>query len=318
MRLAAVLVLTTAVLAQGSGKYTNDELGVKFAGVYGWDTKFAGGSGAWTELAVYSEAALDARVVLQVRNNIYKTIDELRAALKKEFATGGEPQADKAVFKDIAFTDAQMKKGLKLKGIDASGNRVMVTEEGKKREHFVVVRTYFGKNRLFRIHCSAKRSRAKRVKDRFDLAMSSLEVSGVAEQAVSGTPVKSERGNYTCMVPTGFSVLLPARGSSDLRFVGRGIRVSVISYRKDGELIDHRDSLLDYYGDDIKLDDNDIKILGTDGFRGVLTRGGSTTLIVGVVKGGRFIRVHTNASKANLEEAKRVHEVFLKTMKLGR
>ena len=61
-----------------------------------------------------------------------------------------------------------------------------------------------------------------------------------------------------------------------------------------------------------------VKILGASGFRGVLTKGGSTTLIVGVVKGGRFVRVHTNATAANLEEAKRVHEAFLKTMKLRR
>ena len=324
VRFAALfLALAAPLYAQErpSGKYDNRELGLAFSGVYGWESEFKQGSGAWNDLAIYREQALDALVVLQVRNNIYKTIDEMRAALKREFASQGEPAADKTVYKEIAYKDVRMKRGLKLNGIEAEGYTVRVTDEGKKREHFIMVRTYFGKNRLFRVHCSARRSRAKRVRDRFDIAIASLVAAGAAEQVIEGTLLYSERGRYSCVVPSGFRIVLPGRKSkSDMRFTNKrtGVTVTIYSYTFVGELIDHRDVMTDYYKDDLEMEDDDVKALGGIAFRGVLTRGEKRTLIVGTVKNGRAYRIHTSASKSNLEDAKRTHKAFLKALNIGR
>ena len=323
VRFAALLMaLSAPALGQEpSGKYDNSELGVTFSGVYGWESEFQQGSGAWNDLATYREAALDAKVVLQVRNNIYKTTDELRAALKREFVSGGEPAAGKVTYKEITFRDIKMKRGLKLPGIEAEGYSVRVTDEGKKREHFIMVRTYFGKNRLFRVQCSARRSRAKRVRDRFDIAMASLICAGAAEQVVEGTPFRSVGGRYTCVVPAGFTVVFPKRTSrTDARFQNKrtGVVVTIYSYTYNGELIDHRDVMTDYYKDDLVLEEDDVKVFGTSGFRGILTQPKKITLIVGIVKNGRAYRVHTSASKTKLEDAKRTHARFLNTIRIGR
>ena len=323
VRFAAFLMALSAPAwaQEPTGRYDNRELGVTFSGVYGWESEFQQGSGAWNDLATYREAALDAKVVLQVRNNIYKTTDELRAALKREFATGGEPAVGKLAYKEITFRDIRMKRGLKLPGIEAEGYSVRVTNEGKKREHFIMVRTYFGRNRLFRVQCSARRSRAKRVRDRFDIAMASLVCSGAAEQVVEGTPFRSVGGRYTCVVPAGFSVVLPKRTSrTDVRFQNKrtGVVVTIYSYTYDGELIDHREIMTDYYQDALVLEEEDVNVLGTTGFRGVRTQPKKITLIVGIVKNGRAYRVHTSASKTKLEDAKRAHAAFLKTIRIGR
>ena len=45
-----------------------------------------------------------------------------------------------------------------------------IAEEGKKRERGLVVYTYMGQNRLFRIHCTVRRSRIKKVRDLFTRA----------------------------------------------------------------------------------------------------------------------------------------------------
>ena len=214
-----------------------------------------------------------------------------------------------------------MKRGLKLTGIEAEGYSVRVTEEGKKREHFIMVRTYFGKNRLFRVHCSARRSRAKRVRDRFDIAMASLVCAGAAEQVIEGTPFRSERGRYSCSVPAGFTVVFPKRTSrADVRFTNKRTRVvvTIYSYTYDGDLIDHREIMTDYYKDDLVLEEEDVKVFGTTGFRGVLTQPKKITLIVGIVKNGRAYRLHTSVSKTKLADAKRSHATFLKTIRIGR
>lgn len=323
IRFAALFLAVLAPVSaqeKHSGKYENGEIGVTFSGVYGWESKFKQGSGAWNDLATYREEALDALVVLQIRNNIYKTIDEMRAALKREFAATGEPTVGKMAYKEITFKDTKMKRGLKLSGIDAEGYTVRVTEEGKKREHFVMIRTYFGKNRLFRVHCSARRSRAKRVRDRFDLAMASLVCDGAAEEVVEGTVFRSVRGRYSCVVPSGFTIVLPRKESkTDARFENKrtGVTVTIYSYSQDGDLIDHRDTMTDYYKDQLVLEDDDVKVLGGMGFRGVLTKPKRITLIVGNVRKGRWFRVHTIASKTKLEDAKRSHAAFLKALRIG-
>ena len=52
----ALLMFIVPAIAQdkASAEYVNDDLKIKFTGVYGWDKKTASGSGAWTELASYT------------------------------------------------------------------------------------------------------------------------------------------------------------------------------------------------------------------------------------------------------------------------
>lgn len=326
MRTLGITVLVLALAASApaqekphTGKYENKEIGLTFSGVYGWDSKFSAGAGAWTELASYREDALDALVVLQIRNNTYGSLAELRSALKTEFKSGGEPAVDRPVYKEIALKDVKMKRGLKLAGIEAEGFAVHVSEEGKKRERFVLVRTYYGKNRLFRVACSSKRSRAKRVRDRFDIAIASLVVTSEDEAAVTGTPFESQRGEYKILVPSGFSMVLPSRGTSDMRFVtgGRTITVSIVSYAYDGQLVDQREDLEEFYGESLKLEENDVKVMGSTGFRGVVTKGDHITLIAGIVKHDRAYRIHTSFRQGKEDEGRRVHEAFLKSFKAG-
>ena len=253
---------TTGQDNDSGGKYVNPELGVAFTGVYGWDAKFSAGSGAWTDLASYKHEGHDARVVLQVRNNIYPTLEALRKALKREFAGAAEPAPDKPAYKELEFRDAEMKRGNKMKGIEVAGVVTTVTTEGKKREHFMLVRTYFGKNRLFRVHCTVRRSRAKKVRDLFDIALAGLVVKGAAEKVAGGTSFDSARGRYRCEIPAGFRVAIPARGSTDVRFKSKEVTIAMVSYRSEGELVDHRDSLKDYYEDKIKLEADDVKVFG--------------------------------------------------------
>ena len=317
--LAVTLVLALPLAAQESrtGKYTNKELGVTFSGVYGWYSDFAAGSGAWTELASYTEAKYDAKVSLQVRNNTFKTMDQLRKALKKEFVEGGEPTVGKPACKEIEYRDLEMRRGIKLKGVEVEGYAVRVTKEGKKREAYLLVRTYFGKNRLFRVACAARRSREKQVKDRFEIAIASLVVEGAAEAAVMGIAYTSQRGNYRCTVPLGFTVFLPARSTSEIRFFRGGITVSMFAYRAEGDLLDHRDQLIEFYGDDLKLDEEDGTVLGAPGFRGVVERKGKVTLISATFWRNRFYRIHTTGLRQKLADMKRVHAQMEKGYKLG-
>ena len=318
-----VLVLAATLAAQeedkggggGTSKYTNTELGVVFSGVYGWKQEFAHGSGAWTKLARYFDVQLDSEVVLYVRDNPYETINALRLALEAEFKAG-------ETLKDVSFADVTMKRGIKLPGIQSEAILTTVTSDGKKRERKVVCRTYFGKNRLFRVYCEARRSRAKRVRDLFDRATDSLVVNATDEKAVAGTEFRSLRGKYSVLIPAGFTAVLPAsnRGPTDFQFDDRstGVSVSIVSYADRGMLVDLVEKMVDYYGDDLKLDQEDVKVMGGDGFYATLTQGSKVTLIVGTVQNDRVYRIHTKTTPDKIEDAKRAQEAFLKGFKAGR
>lgn len=325
MRFAAsflcVLFLAAPLLAQdadkegGSGKYANPELGVVFSGVYGWKREIAHGSGAWTRLARYSDAQLDSEVSLYVRDNPYERFNELRRALEAEFKVG-------EMLKDVSFTDVTMKRGTKLPGIEAEAIRVVVTKDGKKRERKVVCRTYFGQNRLFRVYCDARRSRAKRVRDLFDRALGSLVVNATDERTVVGTEFRSLRGKYSLLIPEGFTAVLPAsnQGPTDFQFDDRsqGVSVSIVSYAYEAILADLREQMVDYYGDDLKVEQEEAQVMGGEGFVATLTKGTKLTLIVGTVQNDRCYRIHTKTTTDKLEEAKRAQEAFLKGFKTSR
>ena len=318
--LLGVAILATVAGAQGRGsaKYKNDELGLRFSGVYGWASK-----SAWTELARYdSDRSLDSFVALLVRDNPYRTTADLREAMQKEFAVSeaeAEPAEGKPILKEVAFADVEMSKGLKLPGIQAEAIKVGITAEGKRRERVVVSRTYFGKNRLFRIHCEARRARAKRVRDLFDRALAGLVVTAADERASRGTTFHSQRGEYRCMVPEGFAVYLSkGSGPRDISFIGsrEGVTVSVISYRYDLTLEDQLDEMASYYGDDLKFDNEQAKALGGDAFLATITTDKKVTLVVGTVRGGRAYRVHTHCPPDKVDAAREIHERFLKTFKI--
>ena len=313
--LAAPLLAQEADKGGGSRKYTNTELGVVFSGVYGWKWDFAHGSGAWTWLARYSDKQLDSEVVLYVRDNPYETFNELRRALEAEFKAG-------ETLKDISFADVTMKRGTKLPGIETEAIRIVLTKDGKKRERKVVCRTYFGQNRLFRVNCDARRSRAKLVRDLFDRAMASLVVNATDERTVVGTQFRSLRGKYSLLIPEGFAAVLPAssKGPTDFQFDDRtlGLSVSLVSYAYDGILADMMEEMVDYYGDDLKMDQEDAKVMGGEGFMATLTKGTRITLIVGTVQNDRVYRIHTRTTPEKLEDAQRAQAAFLKGFKASR
>jgi len=321
--ICSVLVLAATLPAQegdkgkgaGGGKYTNNELGIVFSGVYGWKREVAHGSGAWTRLARYADTQLDSEVVLLVRDNPYRSINDLRLALEAEFKVG-------ETLKDVSFADVKMKRGVKLPGIQSEGIRIVVLPDGKKRERKAVCRTYFGTNRLFRVYCEARRSRAKRVRDLFDRAIASLVVNATEERTVGGAEFRSLRGKYSLLIPVGFTAVLPAssRGPTDFSFDDRstGVSVSVVSYVYHGILADQLDDLIDHYGDALKVDQEDVEIMGGEGFVATLTQGAKVTLIVGTVQHGRAYRFHTKTTPAKLEDAKRAQDAFLKGFKANR
>jgi len=332
-RLCCAAFLAVAVVAfaqdkpkpkkRSSGKYANDELGLVFTGVYGWEHDLAGGSGAWTKLAEYrSDGSLDSTVQLLVRDNPYTTVADLRAAMEKQFKESeAEPTEDAAVFKEISFTDSDMKKGLKLPGIQVECFMVEINEEGKKRERKLIVRTYFGKNRLFRVRCEARRARAKRVQSYFDTALAGLVVTAADEEASRGAPFRSLRGRYACLVPEGFTIFaLPDNHRpTDVKFENRklGVSVSVVSYAyTSGHLIDHVEEMTDFYGERIKIDNEETKILGGMGFLATITKGKDVTLVAGTVQAERAYRIHTRCSEKNIDVGRRVHEAFMKDFKI--
>lgn len=300
--------------------YENRELGVVFGGVYGWTAKIASASGAWTELARYdSDSQNDSFVVLAVRDNPYATVSELRSALGLEFKESPEPAAGRPAYKEIAFREVEMKRGSDLPGIEVEGVAVELTEDGKKRERALLVRTYLGQNRLYRVYCSARRARVKRVHDLFDRAVNGLVVSAVEEKTVRGVPFRSVQGSYACVVPDGFGIVRPPDASNaDARFESsQGIVVSVISYPYDGTVADQVQELIDYFRDPLKIEEN-VKIADGDGFAGTVTKQDQITLISGTVRNRRVYRVHTYAPPKKLDEAKRVHDDFMKGFRVGR
>jgi len=304
-----------------STNYENAELGLQFSGVYGWQAKIASASGAWSELARYdSDAQNDAFVLLQVRDNPYATLSELRTALGQEFKESAEPVPGKPAYKEIAFRDVEMKRGMNLPGVEVEGVSVELTEDGKKRERALLVCTYFGQNRLFRVYCSARRARVKKVRDLFDRAVSGLTVNAVTEKTARGIPFRSIQGAYSCTIPEGFGVVRPPdAGLADARFESRqGIVVSVISYPYDSSLSDQIQELVDYFRDAFKIQEGDVQVAGGEGFAGTVTKPDSVLLIAGTIRDRRAYRVHTTAPPKKLDEAKRVHEEFLKSLRVGR
>jgi hypothetical protein len=324
LRFAALLLLVALPARaqdQATGKYKNEQLGVSFAGIYGWESSFAKGAGAWTELARYSDAAYDASVILQVRDNPYKALAELRAAQAKAYKEGGDPESGEPLYKDVSIQDVTMKKGLKLPGVEVQAYVVRVNEEGKKREFSIRVRTFFGKKRLFRVACSVRRARAKRVKDRFDLALASLSVEGKAEAVQTGIIFRSERGQYSCALPEGFATVLPPKDANyEVRFESpkQAVRVTVFSYDYDGNILDQVDDLVDFFGDDIEIIEEEAEVMGDEGLIAKVTQGDVITLILGTVQNDRAYRIHTAAKKKKLEDAKRIHAKFIKEFKIAR
>jgi hypothetical protein len=306
--------------ASATTNYENAELGLVFSGVYGWPSRIASASGAWTELARYdSDAQNDAFVLLLVRDNPYGSISEMRTALGQEFKESAEPSAGKPAHKEIAFRDVEMKRGINLPGVEVEVVAVELAEDGKRRERSLVVRTYYGQNRLFRVYCSARRARVKKVRDLFERAVSGLSISAVEEKAVRGVAFRSVQGSYSCTVPDGFGIVRPPDASlADARFESRqGIVISVISSPYDSALSDQIQELVDYYRDALKVEEG-VQVFGGDGFTGSVTKADSVALIAGTVRDRRVYRVHTVSPPKAAEEAKRVHEQFLKGFRVGR
>ncbi|HEX5137242.1 MAG TPA: hypothetical protein VFY93_09730 [Planctomycetota bacterium] len=300
--------------------YANPELGLSFSGVYGWSAKVASASGAWNELARYeSDASNDSYVLLLVRDNPFGTLSELRTALGVEFKETAEPAPGRPAFKEMQFREVEMRKGINLPGIEVEGVAVEVKEDGKKRERSLLLRTYYGQNRLFRVYCSAPRARLKRVRDLFERAVSGLSISAVEEKTVRGIPFRSVQGLYACTVPEGFGVVRPPDASlADARFEMKGIVISVISAPYDGSLADQTQELADYYRDTLKMEEQTGSMAGSEAFLGTVTKPDSVTYIMGTVKDRRVYRVHTAAPPKRAAEAKKVHEEFVKGFRIGR
>lgn len=314
----AVLVLGAPLLAEDTDPaYVNSDLKLKFVGVYGWDKVTAEGSGAWTELASYTHPQFGAVVRLLVRDNPYETTADLRHALEAEFRTEGEG----AVYKEVSIKEIEMKKGLKLPGFEVEAIATRVNEEGKKREYQVLTSTYFGRNRIFRVYCDAPRARAKRVRDLFDIALAGLEVDAEDEKVTTGQGFVSQRGGYSCVIPEGFiGVLPPANSKADMGFSNsrNGVMIYVYAYPYKGILADHVEELLDYYGDEIKIDKDDARVMGGKGVVATRTKGDEVTLITGTVRDGMVYRIHTITPKAKLADAKRAHEALVASFRIAR
>jgi hypothetical protein len=301
--------------------YENKDLGLVFGGVYGWSSKVAAGSGAWTELARYdSDAQNDSFVTLFVRDNPYGSVSEMRTAIGVEFKETAEPSPGKPAYKEIAIKDVEMRRGINLPGVEVECVAVELADDGKKRERSLVVRTYYGQNRLFRVFCSARRARVKKVRDLFERAVTGLTINAVEEKTVRGVPFRSVQGSYSCTVPDGFGIVRPPDASlADARFESRqGIVISVISSPYDGTLSDQIQEMNDYYRDAIKIPEEAVQILGADGFTATVTKPESITLIAGTIKDRRVYRVHTACPPKLADDAKRIHEQFLKGFRAGR
>jgi hypothetical protein len=315
--LALLLFLAPLAAQDADTEYVNDDLKLKFVGVYGWEKQTAAGSGAWTELATYTHPQFGAVVRLLVRDNPYQTTADLRRALAEEFKSEGED----AVYKEVSINEVEMKKGLKLPGFEVEAFATRVNEEGKKREYRILARTYFGRNRLFRVHCDAPRARAKRVRDLFDIALAGLEVTAEDEAVSVGQGFVSQRGGYSCVIPEGFIGLLPPSNSkADMGFLNRrdDIMIWVYAYPYRGILVDHIEELIDFYGDQIKIEKEDARVLGGKGFVATRTKGDELTLITGTVKDGYVFRIHTIVGKEKSDAAKRAHEKFVGSFRIAR
>jgi len=336
LALLLVTLLIAPVLAQGggkkkpkdgkpkrpvTGKYVNKDLGISFAGVYGWELQRAEGSGAWTRLVRYYDEDYDAEAILYVRNNPYKTTTQLKAAIVAEFKEGGEPGADKVVFKNISINEADMKGSVALPGIEVEGIAVRVTEEGKKRERAIVVRTYFGKARLYRVFCTVRRTRLKNVRDLFTRAVSGVTVTEKGERVTRGIPFRSSRGLYSCTIPEGFVADLPGRKRSfDMEFASTDskVRIYVYSFVYDGTIQDQTDDLIEFYGDEMKLTKEETKILGGEAMQATITRNKRVTLVTAVLKRNRIFRIHVSGPESMAKNLDALQADFIKGFRTGR
>ncbi|MFQ5845990.1 MAG: hypothetical protein ACE5JG_13485 [Planctomycetota bacterium] len=309
--LLALLAAPPAAGQEADHVYTNPVLGVRFPGVFGWEVEKFGESGAWNTLSRYSESAFEASVELQVSPNNFSTADELRRAIRKEFA---EPK-----YQVTEESEVQLKGGARLKGIRILATRQLVDEEGKKRERRLLVDTYMGKTRLFRVRCSARRFVYRRIADRFVSAINGLRIEPGKEQVAAAVQFRSQRGAYACRVPEGFSVTLPpARSNADIRFESRTMSLSVFTYRFDGDLLDHIEQLVSYYGNVFTVEQEETQVLGGPGFVGRISSKKGEEVILGTGnRGGRVLRIHHKFPKKSEEEARRIREAFLKSVKIG-
>lgn len=325
-----LLILAAPLLAQDSkkksnagvagGKYKNADLGISFGGVYGWTVEAASGSGAWTRLVRYFDTDYDAEAVLYVRDNPFKTSADLRDALVKEFKEGGEVAPNRVVYKDIVIRKSDMKRGNKLSGFELEGIVVAITKEGKKRERGLVVYTYLGQNRLFRIHCTVRRSRIKKVRDLFTRAAAGLAVTGAAEKVIRGQAIKSARGAWAAIIPEGLTPVVPAAGRNfDMRFVDRRgkLRIYVYAYAYQGTIEDQIQDLIDYYGDELKITKEEMKRYGAPAFDATVNRKGTLTHMAALIHRGRIYRVHTSGDAKLSTEIAALHQKFLKGFRPG-
>jgi len=226
-----------------------------------------------------------------------------------------------AAYKEVSIKEVEMKKGLKLPGFEAQAFATRVNEEGKKREYQVITRTYFGRNRLFRVHCDAPRARAKRVRDLFDIALAGLEVTAEDEAVSIGQGFVSQRGGYSCVIPEGFiGVLPPSNSKADMAFSSRrdDVMIYVYAYGYGGILVDHVEELIDYYRDELKIEKEEARVMGGKGFIATRTKGDEITLITGTVREERVFRIHTIAAKGKLDVAKRAHGKLVESFRIAR
>ena len=330
-----ILIVTLAlpVLAQGkdgkskkgaSASHVIDdkELGVRFVGPKGWLLKRTQGGGAWTTVATYDNPnPYDASVLVQVRNNIYDTFDGFKQALDVEFKespAGATPEVGVRLLRSVEIEEAKMKRGARLPGFEVKANSVEVTPEGKKREYRMIVRTFYGKHRLFRVVCRVRRVRFKKVSAEFEQALAGLRVELSSERVTMGTSLRSRRGGYTCLIPQGFSVEIPRKGSTaDVHLRSREVELIVYCYKWDGDWRAHLDQIVDFYEDDFKVEQEEAKVLGQTGFIGTVTRSGKTAYVVGTVKRGHAVRVHALWKKDNRAAAEKAVAALLKTFKVG-
>ena len=293
--------------------YVNETLGVRFPGVFGWEVEKFGETGAWTTLARYEEPAFQAVAELQATPNTYPSMDEFRKLVLAEFP---EPKYTITDEKEI-----QLKNDAKLNGIRIEAKRQVVDEKGKKRDYRLLVCTYYGKNRVFRVRCQAPQIRWKRVQDRFESAISGLRITSGKEKVQGGTPFHSERGAYRCVVPAGYTAVLPSKKSStDVRFQHRsrdGMLV-IYAYVFRGQLQDHLDQLIDYYGDEFIIESEETTVLGGKGFVGRLdTKKGKWRIMATGNRKGRVYRIHQKMKAGAEEDEKRILDKFVKSFKIG-
>lgn len=331
MRLLAALALLSVALraedpkpaAEGRAgtEFQSAELGLRFNGVYGWTTEIAAGGGAWTQLAKYSEPAYGAVLLLQVRTSPYSSLEAMREGLRSEFAASAaaDPKPGAPVLREIVFRDVEMKGGSRLPGIQVEAVALQVDPDGKKRELNLLVRTFLGKTRLYRIHASASRTRYAKVADLFTRAADSLVVTATDERGGAGQEFQSVRGGYACLVPDGFRVVLPrADSTADIRFenAAAGLYVHVFSYFLEGDLATHLDQLRQFYGEALQVTSEEAKVFGGDGFTAKVVKDDRVTLMAGAYRTGRAVRVHALAGKGKEAEAQALLDAFLRGFRM--